>query len=157
MTTQPVEVGTVTWLRDLDGALSRATASGKPVFALFQEVPGCAGCKQFGADVLSDPVIVSAIEEHFVPLLIHNNTPGRDAEVLAAYNEPAWNYQVVRFLDADGVDVIPRRDRVWKTDALAARMADALAASDRPQAPELSDLPAARDRRSLLRWRRSTR
>lgn len=109
---QPMEVGLVQWGRDLDEALQASDESGKPVFALFQEVPGCIGCKQFGADVLSDPTIVASIERDFVPLLIHNNKPGKDAEVLAAYGEPAWNFQVVRFLNADGEDIIERRDRV---------------------------------------------
>ena len=102
---QPIETGTVQWQRSLEEALGDSAQSGKPVFALFQEVPGCAGCKQFGADVLSNPVIVDAIENEFVPLLIHNNTAGPDAEVLAAYGEPAWNYQVVRFLNAAGQDL----------------------------------------------------
>ncbi len=129
---QPIEVGIVGWGRELDDALADSETTGKPVFALFQEVPGCAGCRQFGADVLSNPVIVDAIEEAFVPLLIHNNQQGRDAEILARYGEPAWNYQVVRFLDADGQDVIPRRDRVWEAGPLAARMIETLERSDRP-------------------------
>ncbi len=37
---QRVEVGTVRWGRDLDGAFKKSKASGKPVFLLFQEVPG---------------------------------------------------------------------------------------------------------------------
>ena len=44
---QPEEAGNVTWLRDLDTALKTSRTTGKPVFALFQEIPGCAGCKQF--------------------------------------------------------------------------------------------------------------
>ena len=35
-----VEVGTVKWGRDLDAALASSKESGKPVFVLFQEVPG---------------------------------------------------------------------------------------------------------------------
>ena len=129
---QPIEVGTVSWGRELTEALTASEASGKPVFALFQEVPGCAGCKQFGADVLSNRVIVDAIEEAFEPLLIHNNTGGRDAEVLAAFGEPAWNFQVVRFLDSTGADLLPRKDRVWETGPLAMRMVAALELSGRP-------------------------
>ena len=129
---QPIEVGIVGWGRELDDALAESAATGKPVFALFQEVPGCAGCQQFGADVLSNPAIVDAIEEAFVPFLVHNNQQGRDAEVLALYGEPAWNYQVVRFLDSTGSDVIPRRDRVWEAGPLAARMIETLERSDRP-------------------------
>jgi hypothetical protein len=36
----PVEVGNVTWQRDYDRAVAAAKKSGKPIFALFQEVPG---------------------------------------------------------------------------------------------------------------------
>lgn len=124
----PIEVGTVRWQRDYEAALASAKKSGKPVFLLFQEVPGCAGCRQFGRDVLSDPAVVKSIEENFIPLLIHNNRPGKDAEVLEKFGEPAWNYQVVRFLDANGRDLIPRKDRVWDAPELKQRMAQALAA-----------------------------
>lgn len=129
--TQPIETGTVEWTRELNDALSLSEETGRPVFALFQEVPGCAGCKQFGADVLSNPHVVEAIEREFVPLLIHNNAGGRDAEVLQAFGEPAWNYQVVRFLDSSGADIIDRRDRVWKTGPLLARMVAALEVAGR--------------------------
>lgn len=128
---QPIETGTVEWMRELDDALAFSNDSGRPVFALFQEVPGCAGCKQFGADVLSDPFVVEVIEREFAPLLIHNNSGGRDAEVLKQYGEPAWNYQVVRFLDSSGADVIPRRDRVWEAGPLLTRMVEALEAGGR--------------------------
>ena len=42
------------------------------------------------------------------------------------FKEPAWNYQVVRFLDAEAKDIIPRKDRVWTIEALAMRMVEAL-------------------------------
>lgn len=122
-TENPEAVGAVKWGRDYDAAVAAAKTTGKPVFALFQEVPGCAGCRQFGRDVLSDPSVVKTIQENFVPLLIHNNNPGKDAEILARFDEPAWNYQVVRFLDADGRDIIPRKDRVWEAPELKQRMA----------------------------------
>ena len=129
---QPEEAGTATWLRDLDTALAASGKSGKPVFALFQEIPGCAGCKQFGREVLSHPLVVAAIESEFTPLLIHNNKPGRDAEVMQKFGEPAWNYQVVRFLDANGADLIPRKDHVWETGPLAERMIATLQKAKRP-------------------------
>ncbi len=122
----PVEVGDVTWGRSYEEALQRAKQSGKPIFLLFQEVPGCAGCKQFGQDVLSDPKVVETIEKHFVPLLIHNNKPGEDARIRKRFGEPAWNYQVVRFLDENGRDIIPRKDRVWTTPDLMERIQEAL-------------------------------
>lgn len=128
---QPVEVGVVKWLRNLDEATTLSEQTGKPIFALFQEVPGCSGCKQFGKDVLSHPVVVDAIEDAFIPLLIHNNSSGYDAEILRAFDEPAWNYQVVRFLDAEGADIIPREERVWETGPLTARMTRTLEVSGR--------------------------
>ena len=129
---QPEEAGKVTWMRDLDTALAASGKSGKPVFALFQEIPGCAGCKQFGREVLSHPLVVAGIESEFTPLLIHNNQPGKDAEVLKRFGEPAWNFQVVRFLDARGADLLPRKDRVWETGSLAERMMAALQKAQRP-------------------------
>lgn len=134
----PVEVGNVSWGRDYPAALKASSVSGKPVFLLFQEVPGCAGCKQFGRDVLGDPKVVRAIEENFTPLLIHNNKPGVDAEILQKYDEPAWNFQVVRFLDSDGKDLIPRKDRVWESPELLKRMNQALKKAGRPQITTLA-------------------
>jgi hypothetical protein len=37
---QPVELGTVKWLRDLDKAVANSTEQQKPIAILFQEVPG---------------------------------------------------------------------------------------------------------------------
>jgi hypothetical protein len=139
---QPIEVGKVNWQRDFDAALASSKESGKPVFVLFQEVPGCSGCKQFGEDVLSDPLVVDAIENEFTPLLIHNNTGGEDAAILKRYNEPAWNYQVVRFLDFKGKDLIPRKDRVWSTGPLVDRMLLALGKAKPPVPRYLSLLQA---------------
>eukprot|EP00035_Acanthoeca_spectabilis_P025315 m.457864 g.457864 ORF g.457864 m.457864 type:complete len:226 (-) comp21363_c0_seq1:97-774(-) len=121
-----VEVGTVRWGRDLDAALASAASGGPPVFALFQEVPGCAGCQKFGREVLSDPTISAAIEAAFNPILIYNNRGGKDAKLLKRFREPAWNYQVVRFLGGDGSDILPRQDRVWTRTELAVRMVAAL-------------------------------
>ena len=132
----PIAVGQVAWGRDLAAALAQAKATRKPIFALFQEVPGCAGCEAFGRDVLSDPVMVKVIQESFVPLLIHNNAGGKDAEVLQRFNEPAWNYQVIRFLDAEGKDWIPRREGVWTIPALKERILSVLEKAGRPAPAE---------------------
>ncbi|MEZ5300484.1 MAG: thioredoxin family protein [Verrucomicrobiales bacterium] len=136
----PVELGTVNWGRDLDEALAKSKESGKPIFALFQEVPGCSGCQQFGKQVLSHPVLARLIASEFVPLAIHNNKPGKDREVLERFKEPAWNYQVVRFFDADANDLIPRRDRVWTLDGIAGRMVKALREAGKSVPPELKEL-----------------
>jgi len=128
---QPVEIGTVKWLRNHDAALKKSKETGKPVFALFQEVPGCAGCKTFGKLVLSNPLLVEAIEKEFVPLVIYNNQGGEDSKLLAKYKEPSWNYQVVRFLNGEGLDIIPRKDKVWTLPGVAERMEEALVKSNK--------------------------
>ena len=118
----PVEVGDVEWGRNYKEALAESKRTGKPVFLLFQEVPGCSGCQMFGKNVLRHPLLVEAIEDEFVPLLIHNNKGGEDGKIRKLYNEPSWNFQVMRFLDADGKDLIPRKDRVWVITDVAQRM-----------------------------------
>ena len=111
---QPVEIGTVNWRRDFEKALADSGRTQKPVLVLFQEVPGCSGCQTFGKTVLSDPLLVEAIESEFVPVVVYNNRgTGKDRELLERYREPAWNYQVIRFLNSEGKDIIPRKDRVW--------------------------------------------
>ena len=80
------------------------------------------------------------IERDFVPVLVKNNAPGKDAEILKRFKEPAWNYQVVRFLDADAKDLIPRKDRVWTLQPLAARMKAALVAAGREVPKDLEEL-----------------
>ena len=129
----PVEVGDVRWGRDFDAALKKSAESGKPVLVLFQEIPGCSGVRKFGREVLTNPALVQAIENEFIPMLIHNNrSSGMDGEIMKRYREPSWNYQVIRFLDARGNDIIPRKDRIWTTRGVAARMIEALSAAGRP-------------------------
>lgn len=124
----PVEVGEVKWQRDLNAAMRKSRDSGKPIFLLFQEVPGCNGCKQFGQEVLSSPLLVMAIENEFIPVLVFNNRKSDDI-VLKRFSEPSWNFPVVRFIDADGKDIIARKERVYDIDDMATRMVEALSAS----------------------------
>jgi hypothetical protein len=141
-TAQPEEAGKVHWGRILETALASSAQTGKPVFALFQEIPGCAGCKQFGRDVMSNPLLVEAVENEFTPLLIHNNKGGRDAEVMQRFGEPAWNYQVVRFLNDQAEDIIPRKDQVWDAGGIAERMIATLTQAKRPVPAYLTLLAA---------------
>ena len=136
----PVELGQVEWLRDYDQATERSRAQDKPIFLLFQEIPGCQTCVSFGEEVLSHPLIVEAIEDEFVPLAIRNNRPGRDRIILEQFGEPAWNNPVVRFVGRDGRDLIPRKDGVWRKADIVRRMLDALSAADRPAPPYLTAL-----------------
>ena len=139
--TNPLEVGDVQWGRDLDAALEKSSKTGKPVLVLFQEIPGCSGVQKFGREVLTNPRLVEAIEDEFIPMLVYNNRQGgMDQKLLKNFKEPAWNYQVIRFLNADGKDVIPRKDRVWTTSGVASRMIEALMAANRPVPEYLEDL-----------------
>jgi hypothetical protein len=108
MAQQPVELGDVQWLRKFEQAKQISAATEKPIFILFQEVPGCMTCQRYGQQVLSHPLIVEAIETYFVPLAIFNNKRGDDAKVLQAFKEPAWNNPVVRIVDAKGKNIIER-------------------------------------------------
>ena len=130
-TDNPQELGRVRWGRDLEAALSASQENGKPVLILFQEIPGCQTCKIFGRSPMSHPLLVEAIESEFVAVAIYNNRPGRDAEILGRYQEPAWNYPVMRFVDASGADILPRRDRIWDAAGVAHRLVEALRAAGR--------------------------
>ena len=63
--------------------------------------------------------------------MIRNNVPGYEQEILERYDEPTWNNPVVRFIDAAGADVIPRKDRVWTTGGVLGRMQETLVAAKR--------------------------
>jgi hypothetical protein len=63
---------------------------------------------------------------------MRNNVEGYEADVLRRFEEPAWNNPVVRFLGADGRDVLARKDGVWSAGALLGRMTAALRAARRP-------------------------
>lgn len=130
--TKHKELGDVTWLRNYDEAVVAAKKANKPILLLFQEVPGCQGCVNYGQSTLSNPLIVDAIENNFIPLAIHNNKGGHDKEILKRFNEPAWNFQVMRFIDINGKDIIPRKDQVWTPAQTAARMIEALEAVKAP-------------------------
>ena len=65
------------------------------------------------------------METLFVPLVVNNRT-GKDAGMLERYDEPAFNFPVVRFFAPGGQELIPRQDRVWSGDGLAARLVAAL-------------------------------
>ncbi len=86
---------------------------------------------QFGKQVLSHPLFVAAARSEFVPVAIYNNKKGRDAEILARFEEPAWNNPVVRFLDGKSQDLIPRKTGVYRLAALTERMTAALRAAHR--------------------------
>jgi hypothetical protein len=137
----PVELGHVHWLRSMDEAKAKAKAENKPILILFQEIPGCATCRNYGTDVLTMPLIVEAIETHFIPLAIYNNKDGADAAVLKQYNEPAWNNPVVRAVDLYGKDVAVRLSGNYSAAGLAAWMTQVLI-KNKGRAPQYLQLLA---------------
>lgn len=122
----PVELGKVKWLRSMEDAMVQSKRECKPILILFQEVPGCQTCRQYGNEVLSHPLIVEAIETHFIPLAIYNNKGGHDADILKKYNEPAWNNPVVRIVDEKGKDVVSRLSGNYSAHGLATTMTNVL-------------------------------
>ena len=88
---QSEELGKVSWYRNYEEAVALAKKEDKSVLILFQEVPGCMTCRNYGQNVLSHPLMVDAIEHLFVPLAIYNNKKGKDDKVLKQFGEPAWN------------------------------------------------------------------
>jgi hypothetical protein len=137
----PIELGHVHWLRSMEEAQAKSKAENKPILILFQEIPGCATCRNYGTDVLTMPLIVEAIETHFIPLAIYNNKPGADADVLKRYNEPAWNNPVVRAVDLYGKDIAVRLSGNYSAAGLASWMTQVLI-KNRGRAPQYLQLLA---------------
>lgn len=123
---QDEELGKVAWLRDYDTALAMAKKQQKPVLILFQEVPGCATCRNYGHNVLSNPLMTEAIENEFIPLAIFNNKGGKDAKILKKYGERSWNNPVVRIVDVDGKDIVNRVARDYSAKGLYKAMTNAI-------------------------------
>lgn len=124
--TQEEELGKVEWMRDYEEALARAKKEDKDVLILFQEVPGCATCRNYGHNVLSHPLMVEAIENSFVPLAIFNNKGGKDRKILDKFEEPSWNNPVVRIINTQEKNVIPRISNDYSAATLSLRMKQAL-------------------------------
>lgn len=128
----PVELGDVHWQRDLESGFAAAKKSNKPVFILFQEVPGCSNCTRYGSQVLRHPLVVEAIETFLEPVCIYNNKKGKDAEALQRYGEPAWNNPVVRIVNSAGEDLVERMAHFGSVRELVAGMRQVLAKTGQP-------------------------
>ncbi|MDZ4749116.1 MAG: VPGUxxT family thioredoxin-like (seleno)protein, type 2 [Saprospiraceae bacterium] len=124
--TNPVELGDVHWLRSMDEAQAKSKKEGKPILILFQEIPGCETCRNYGSDVLTHPLIVEGIETEFIPLAIHNNKGGHDAEVLRRFNEASWNNPVVHIVDMNIENIVQRLSDNYSVAGLSALMTNAL-------------------------------
>ncbi len=149
----PVELGKVDWLGDFEQAKAQAAKSGKPIMILFDEVPGCGGCKRFGQRMLSHPLVVDAAEEAFVPMAVRNNSKGdADAALVKQFGMPRWSYPEIRFLDPDKPgpegDLIPRAKNTWRKLVLPGRMVAALRKADRPVPAYLEILATETEQKS---------
>ena len=98
---------------------------------------------------------METIETSFVPVAIYNNAEGRDREILTKFNEPAWNYQVMRFLNEQEDDILPRRDGISSTNQVSRRLIQALTATDQ-DVPEYLRLVAAETAGSWKATRRKS-
>lgn len=138
---QAEELGGVRWKRDLGAALGEAEHAARPVLLLVQQVPGSDAARAFGRDALAHPLLVEAIETWFVPLaLVPGATPEGD-EALQRYGEAqvprAESRPRVRFLDAAGSDLLPRRPATESAHELAVQLLDALGALGVEEPPYL--------------------
>ena len=87
--------------------------------------------------------MIEAAETAFVPACFYNNTEGdADAAVRRAYEEPAWNYPVVRVTDADGKSLMPRVADQWHLAGMTGAMKRGLEAAKKP-VPKYLDLLAS--------------
>lgn len=123
---QDEELGKVHWYRDYDQAVRIAEKEKKDIVILFQEVPGCATCRNYGHNVLSNPLMVEALENSFVPLAIFNNKGGKDKKVLEKFNEPSWNNPVIRIVDIKGNNLIKKIGNDYSAITLCKRLKEVL-------------------------------
>ena len=85
---------------------------------------------------------MAAAEAEFVPVAVFNNVAGPDAVVLNRFREPAWNNPVVRFLNTEEADLIPRKEGEYTVGFVLSRMVAALERAKRP-VPQYLKLAAA--------------
>lgn len=91
--------------------------------------------------MLSHPVIVQCLNKYFVCVVVYNNTlRGENRRLLHEYSEPSWNNPILRFLDPNGQDVIPRKEGVYDPPGIARRMVKALESSSMTPAMNLLSL-----------------
>lgn len=98
---------------------------------------------------MTNPLIVEAIEDQFVPLLVYNNRKGSDARLLKHFNEPAWNNPVVRYLDRSENDLVRRKELVLSVPETASRMRAALEKSGKEVPKYLLALAAPAEQAQL--------
>jgi len=127
---QNVELGKISWFRDYNDALQESKVLNKPIFILFQEVPGCSTCQNYGKNILSNPLLVDIIENEFIPLAIFNNKKGEDRKILKSFKEPSWNNPVVRIINHEGQNLVSRLSGNYSLEGVSNLIRLALVNSD---------------------------
>jgi hypothetical protein len=127
----PAELGAISWQRDLEGSLAAAAAGDGIVLVFFVRIGDARKQIEFGEAVLSNPLLVEAIETEFLPVAIYETGPGEHERVRHRYSEAAADGPVLRFLDPQGSDILPRGEAVWTVHDVAQRLVSALTARGR--------------------------
>ncbi len=126
----PRELGQVDWHRGFDQSAKIAARKQQPMLVLFQEIPGCSTCVDYGQQVLSHPLVAEAAETLFVPVAVYNNIEGVDKVTLTSFEEKAWNNPVVRIITPDRKPLTSRLANDYSVAGLTAAMVNALNKSD---------------------------
>jgi hypothetical protein len=88
---------------------------------------------------LSHPFIKDAAESSFVPVCVYNNTKDDDdARVRDSFKEPSWNNPVMRFLDGEKKDIVPRIHDRWTVEAVSCGMVETLRKAKKEIPPYLA-------------------
>ena len=125
----PIELGTIDWYyaKDYEMVLNKSKETNKPILILFQEIPGCSTCKNYGKLILSNKEINLIINEYFIPIAIYNNRAmTKNDKILKKFNEPSWNNPVVRIIDYQENNIVKRLDGPYTIQALKTTLQSAL-------------------------------
>ncbi len=116
------ETAMMTWLDDVDVALSQSKASGRPVLALLNDGPDCASCRSIRHQLSRHPLLTEAVTDEFVALRLNPH----DAQRLTTAGSP------LIFLNGAGQSLLTSTSHSPANDGLALRMQQALHAANRP-------------------------
>ena len=99
---------------------------------------------------MTNPLIVEAAEDLFVPVLVYNNKSS-DEKLLKHFKEPSWNNPVIRYLNSDEKDLTPRKELVLTVAETAKRMTDSIRSMEKDVPAWLDALAVPTKARQLQR------
>lgn len=89
----------------------------RPILLIVQQAPGSRLAREFGANVLSHPLVVETAEDLFVPVALIRGSNGNHAasvadgngyaDTLSKYDQPASITPLIRIMNSEGVDLVP--------------------------------------------------